>query len=174
MTSTATDEVAAGAPTDPAGSPRNLTYTATYTAVTLSWDDPADDSITGYQILRRNRQDAGDHLGVLVDDTGRARQTYTDKDLEPRAEHEYQVNTPTRTWNPGQSTKPGTSTGSVSPVTQSASTYPPTPTPPGRPPSTWETSPVSPPFTAPPDPSTTVVISRTTTSSGSASPELST
>ena len=91
MTSTATDEVAAGAPTDPAGSPRNLTYTATYTAVTLSWDDPADDSITGYQILRRNRQDAGDHLGVLVDDTGRARQTYTDKDLEPRAEHEYQV-----------------------------------------------------------------------------------
>ena len=91
LTSTATDEVAAGAPTDPAGSPRNLTYTATYTAVTLSWDDPADDSITGYQILRRNRQDAGDHLGVLVDDTGGARQTYTDKDLEPRAEYEYQV-----------------------------------------------------------------------------------
>ena len=63
----------------------------TYTAVTLSWDDPADSSITGYQILRRNRLDAGDPFDVLVDDTGRARKRYTDKDLEPLAEYEYQV-----------------------------------------------------------------------------------
>ena len=56
LTSAATAEVAAGGPTDPPGSPRKLTGTANSDGtVTLSWDAPNDDSVTGYQILRRRQ-----------------------------------------------------------------------------------------------------------------------
>lgn len=47
-------------------------------SVTLSWDDPDDDSITGYQILRRLRGCRGCKLQVYVADTGSADTTYTD------------------------------------------------------------------------------------------------
>ena len=35
--------------------PTGLSATATHDAITLTWDDPGDDSITGYVILRRLR-----------------------------------------------------------------------------------------------------------------------
>lgn len=35
--------------------PTGLTGTVTHDSVTLTWDDPEDGSITGYQILRRDR-----------------------------------------------------------------------------------------------------------------------
>ena len=35
--------------------PRGLSATATHGQVVLTWDDPGDDSITGYVILRRVR-----------------------------------------------------------------------------------------------------------------------
>ena len=52
LTSAATDAVAAP---EPPASPTGLSATASYDQVTLSWDDPGDDTITGYVILRRNR-----------------------------------------------------------------------------------------------------------------------
>ena len=46
--------------------------------VVLTWDDPGDDTITGYVILRRVREnDTGGDFSVLVADTGSAATTYT-------------------------------------------------------------------------------------------------
>ena len=40
-------------PSGPPAKPTGLTGTITHESVSLSWDDPGDASITGYQILRR-------------------------------------------------------------------------------------------------------------------------
>ena len=57
LTSVATDAVAAAEPSEPPTKPRRLSATASHDSVTLTWDDPGDDSITGYVILRRLRYD---------------------------------------------------------------------------------------------------------------------
>ncbi len=47
---------AAGEPAnDPPDQPTGLTGTVTREFVILTWDTPSDDSITGCQVLRRNR-----------------------------------------------------------------------------------------------------------------------
>ena len=92
MTSTATAEVAAGAPTDPPGAPRNLTGTANSDGtVTLSWDAPDDDSVTGYQILRRSPTQGERKLLVYVNDTGTTATEYTDNDVTPDELYAYRV-----------------------------------------------------------------------------------
>ena len=92
LTSTATAEVAAAAPTDPPGAPRNLTGTANADGtVTLRWDAPNDDSVTGYQILRRRPREGENTLLVLVNDTGSTDTEYTDKDVTPDVGHAYRV-----------------------------------------------------------------------------------
>ena len=54
LTSQPTIEVASAGPTEPPGRPRNPTGVANADGtVTLSWEAPDDDSVTGYQILRR-------------------------------------------------------------------------------------------------------------------------
>ena len=59
--------------------PTGLSATASHDSITLTWDDPGDDSITGYVILRRNRDiDAEGEFTTLVEDTGAAATTYTD------------------------------------------------------------------------------------------------
>ena len=55
LTSAATDAVVEAEPTEPPAAPTGLTAAASHDRVVLSWDDPQDDSITGYVILRRNR-----------------------------------------------------------------------------------------------------------------------
>ena len=71
LTSAATDAVAAAGPSEPPDKPRGLSATATHDQVTLTWEDPSDDSITGYVILRRIRvNDVGGEFSVLVPDTG--------------------------------------------------------------------------------------------------------
>ena len=73
LTSVATDAVAAAEPSEPPAKPRGLEATATHGQVILTWDDPQDDSITGYVILRRVRvNDTGGDFDVLVSDTGSA------------------------------------------------------------------------------------------------------
>ena len=92
LTSTATAEVAAGAPTDPPGAPRNLTGAANPDGtVTLSWDAPDDDSVTGYQILRRRPSEGEKTLLVHVNDTGSTTTEYTDSDVTPDVRHVYRV-----------------------------------------------------------------------------------
>ena len=54
--------------------PTGLTATTvTHNAVTVTWDDPGDDSITHYQILRRDRAiHAAGELVPIDDNTGSA------------------------------------------------------------------------------------------------------
>ena len=79
LISAATDAVAAAEPSEPPDKPKGLEATATHGSVTLTWDDPQDESITGYVILRRVREnDQGGDFSVLVANTGSAATTYTD------------------------------------------------------------------------------------------------
>ena len=92
LTSEATAEVAAATPTDPPGKPSNLTGTANADGtVTLSWDAPDDDSVTGYQILRRRPSEGENTLLVHVNDTGITATQYTDNDVTPDVGHTYRV-----------------------------------------------------------------------------------
>ena len=92
LTSTATAAVAAGGPTDPPGRPRNLTGAANPDGtVTLSWDAPDDDTVTGYQILRRRPGEGEKTLLVHVNDTGSTATEYTDSDVTPDVRHVYRV-----------------------------------------------------------------------------------
>ena len=89
MTSAAT---AAVAPRDPPPTPRNLTATVNPDgSITLSWDAPDDDSITGYQILRRRPTLGEDTLLVYVADTESAATTYTDTNVTQGVQHAYRV-----------------------------------------------------------------------------------
>ena len=90
LTSTATAEVAA-APRPPK-IPRNLRGTANADGtVTLSWDVPNDDSVTGYQIMRRSPTQGEKNLMVYVDDTGSAATEYTDNNVVPNERYAYRV-----------------------------------------------------------------------------------
>ena len=89
LTSAATDAVAAP---EPPASPTGLSATASHDSVTLSWDDPGDDSITGYVILRRNRDiHAEGEFTNLVKDTGAAATTYTDDSVAAETPYTYRI-----------------------------------------------------------------------------------
>ena len=92
LTSAATDAVAAAEPSEPPAKPRGLSATASNGQVVLSWDDPGDDSITGYVILRRVRvNDQGGEFSVLVADTGTAATTYTDNTVAASTTYTYRI-----------------------------------------------------------------------------------
>ncbi len=90
LSSAATEAVAAA---DPPAKPTGLSAAAvSHEAVTLTWDDPQDDSITGYVILRRDR--AIHPVGTFVTiagDTGSADRTYTDATVEPEKEYVFRI-----------------------------------------------------------------------------------
>ena len=92
LTSAATDAVAGAQPTEPPAKPRNLSATASHDSVTLTWDDPGDDSITGYVILRRiPGVDPQGHFDVLVANTGTAATTYTDNEVAAETRYTYRI-----------------------------------------------------------------------------------
>ena len=92
LTSAATDAVAAAGPSEPPSKPRGLSATASHDQVTLTWDAPQDDSITGYVILRRVREnDTGGEFSVLVPDTGSAATTYTDATVVAETTYTYRI-----------------------------------------------------------------------------------
>ena len=75
-------------PTKPTG----LSATATHDQVALSWDEPNDDSITGYVILRRNRDtDVEGEFTTLVSDTGNADTTYTNDNVAAETPYTYRI-----------------------------------------------------------------------------------
>ena len=77
---------------EPPAKPRGLSATATHDRVVLTWDDPQDDSITGYVILRRVREnDTGGDFSVLVADTGTAALTYTDNTVAASLTYTYRI-----------------------------------------------------------------------------------
>ena len=77
---------------DVPAAPSGLTATMTYDAVSLSWDDPGNDSITGYQVLRWQRgvHQRGD-FQVHVADTGSAANSYVDTAVEADASYVYRI-----------------------------------------------------------------------------------
>ena len=92
LTSAVTGAVSAAEPTEPPARPTGLSATASHDSVTLTWDDPGDDSITGYVILRRVREnDVGGDFSELVADTGTAATTYTDDSVQANTTYTYRI-----------------------------------------------------------------------------------
>ena len=90
LTSAATAVVAAP---EPPAKPTGLSAAAvSHDVVTLTWDDPQDDAITGYVILRRDRaiHPTGTFV-TIAGDTGSADTTYTDDTVEPDKEYVYRI-----------------------------------------------------------------------------------
>ena len=77
---------------EPPEPPLNLTATVNPDgSVSLNWDAPDDDSVTGYQILRRRPGEGEKTLLVYVDDTGSTATSYTDSNLTAGTRHVYRV-----------------------------------------------------------------------------------
>ena len=92
LTSAATAAVAGAQPTEVPAKPTGLSATASHDSVTLTWNDPGDDSITGYVILRRVREnDVGGEFSELVPDTGSAATTYTDNTVVAGITYTYRI-----------------------------------------------------------------------------------
>ena len=92
LTSAATAAVAGVQPTGPPAKPKGLEGTASHDSVTLTWDDPQNDSITGYVILRRvPGVDPEGHFDVLVADTGTAATTYADNEVAAETRYTYRI-----------------------------------------------------------------------------------
>ena len=84
---TATQEITVASAPLPA-KPQNLLAAAMHNSVSLFWDNPNDDSITGYQILRG--PDAA-NLTVLNNDTGTNSTSYTDDTVTAETTYVYAV-----------------------------------------------------------------------------------
>ena len=83
---------AAVEPPEPPATPTGLSRSVSHDAVTLTWDDPEDDSITGYVILRRDRAIHPNGTFVTIaGDTGSADTTYTDDTVEPDKRYVYRI-----------------------------------------------------------------------------------
>ena len=92
LTSAATDAVAGAQLTEPPDQPSGLSATASHDSVTLTWNDPGDDSITGYVILRRiPGVDPEGQFDELVADTGTAATTYTDDTVSAETRYTYRI-----------------------------------------------------------------------------------
>ena len=70
--------------------PSNVTATTSETAITLTWDDPGDSSITGYEI-RRRIVTKGEKLAVIEEHTGTASTSYVDTDVTPNTKYAYRI-----------------------------------------------------------------------------------
>ncbi len=80
-------------PQKPPPAPRNLTGVANDDgSVTLSWDAPGDDSVTGYRILIRHTvKQAPGVFSKLAANTGTTATTYTDRVASPETRYAYRV-----------------------------------------------------------------------------------
>ena len=83
-----TAEVTQQIQNNPPAAPTGLRTLATDQEVTLEWDDPDDDTITGYEIWRGVKASS---LQVLVPDTGSAGNSYADNDVTPETTYHYAI-----------------------------------------------------------------------------------
>ena len=76
----------------PATPSRPTIASVSHNSVTITWNDPGDSSITGYQVLRRNPaiHDPG-VFEVLEDDTSSSDTSYEDTTVAPETEYVYRV-----------------------------------------------------------------------------------
>ena len=85
--------------------PTGLAVTSvSHNSVELEWDDPNDDSITHYQVLRRDREihEVGEFI-TIDSDTGSDAAGYTDDTVEPEKSYVYRVVAVNRHGASGQS-----------------------------------------------------------------------
>ena len=76
----------------PPPAPTNLTAVVNEDGwVTLTWDAPDDDSVTGYLILRRRPHEGEETLLVHVENTGSTATTYTDTNVTSGVRYVYRV-----------------------------------------------------------------------------------
>ena len=67
-------------------------FAVNHESVALTWENPGDTSIIGYQILRRNPDtDAAGVFALLSDDTGSADTVYVDNTAQPETRYVYRV-----------------------------------------------------------------------------------
>ena len=79
-------------PTEPPPAPTDLTGTINDDgSITLSWTAPEDDTVTGYQILRRRPKWQETELEVYVDDTGSRETSYRDTNTSEYTRYVYRV-----------------------------------------------------------------------------------
>ncbi len=77
---------------EPPAAPRNLTAAVNGDgSVTLSWEAPDDDSVSGYQVLRRRPHEGEQTLLVYVQDTGSTATVNTDAGVTAGTQHVYRV-----------------------------------------------------------------------------------
>ena len=77
---------------EPPAKPVSLQAAVSHDLVSLSWDDPGDATISGYQILRRDRDRSRvGRFEVLVEDTGSAATAYVDRQVQPETRYNYRV-----------------------------------------------------------------------------------
>ena len=79
--------------TVPPGQPQDLQAEVAQNSVSLSWSAPADNSsVTGYQILRRDRSgDPIDQFSILVKDTASQATYYVDSTVLPDRQYTYRI-----------------------------------------------------------------------------------
>ena len=76
----------------PPAKPTGLSASATHNSVTLTWDDPGDNAITGYVVLRRiPGVDPENQFTELVSNTGTAELTYTDGTVAAETRYTYRI-----------------------------------------------------------------------------------
>ena len=79
-------------PTEPPPAPTNLTGVINGDGtITITWTGPEDDSVTGYQILRRRPEWQETELKVYVDDTSNTQTSYTDTNTVEYTRYIYRV-----------------------------------------------------------------------------------
>ena len=79
-------------PVEPPPAPTNLTAVVNADgSVTLTWEAPDDDSVTGYQVLRRRPYEGEKALLVYVENTGSTATVFTDADVTAGTQHVYRV-----------------------------------------------------------------------------------
>lgn len=75
----------------PPPAPKNLQGSVEKGTVLLVWEAPDDDSVTGYQILRKSNKTPGSFLEVYVQDTGDTATSYADSAVEAGVRYTYRV-----------------------------------------------------------------------------------
>ena len=68
--------------------PTGLAGTATSSTVSLTWDDPDDDTITGYEISRKTGSGS---YSVIASDTGSDAQSYADTTVAADTTYTYKI-----------------------------------------------------------------------------------
>ena len=90
--------------------PTNLFTASTHNQVVLFWQDPGDDSITGYRVLRGP---GADSLTTLVDNTESAATSYTDGSVEPETTYVYALRARNSSGESGRSETVEVTTGAA-------------------------------------------------------------